>query len=100
MIAIQILTNATSGNSSEFQLPDGSITFRLRIVGASSNPINAYFLYSEVANNIYLKISGVTDSGAIVNLQAKTNNPGDDFNDTGQSFNKDYGGTHYLQSRS
>ncbi len=101
MEATQIFTNATSGSSSEFQLPDGSIFFSLTISGTALNPINAFLQKSTTSNNLYLKIKGLTGSGVVINLESKTNNSNDpDFNETGQSFNRNYGGFFYLQSKS
>lgn len=97
--SVQILTDATSGNSSEFKLPDGSIIFQLVIVGLASQPINAFVATSTTANNLYLTIRGLSGSGARIKLQAKTNHSNDSFGDTGESWDRDYGGPHYLQSK-
>lgn len=94
----QKVLDATSGDSGTFQLPSNDIIFRLRITGIASNPIVAFVQMSDKTNNLYLKIKGITGSGTNVKLQAKTNHPDDDFNDTGEIYKNDFSGTHYLQN--
>jgi len=99
--ALQIFTNATSGDSSEFQLPDGSVIFKLSIVGISSNLINAFVTISTTANNLYLTIEGLSGSGATINLLSKANHPNASFINSGRKpWSQDYSGYHHLQSRS
>lgn len=94
----QILTNATSGNSNEFQSPDGIIIFRLVINGTSSTQINAFTSLSSVSNNLYLKIKGLTGGGATIKIQSKTTHDNDDFSDTGQVWTRDFGGVFYYMN--
>jgi hypothetical protein len=96
-MATKIL-DATSGYSSTFQLPNNDVIFRLYITGIATNSIVAFIQMSDYTNNLYLKIKGITGSGTTVKLQAKTNHPDDDFDDTGELYNNDFSGTHYLQN--
>jgi hypothetical protein len=96
---MQILTDALSGYSSEFQLPSGDVEFRLYINGTSANPINAYYSMSNVTNNLYLQVRGITGSGIGVSLQARIAASGNDFSDTGEIWYKDFSGFHHLQNK-
>lgn len=93
----QILTSATSGNSSEFLTPDRSLTLRLVIVGTSSTPISAFIYSPARTKTLILKIKGVVGGGASVKLQAKSDNSNDDFSDTGDVWEEDIAEPYYYR---
>jgi hypothetical protein len=96
-ISRQILTDATSGESSEFLLPDNSLILKLAIVGTSLTPINAFICSAAINKNLVLTINGVNNGGAYVKLQAKPNNSNASFTDTGDIWYNDVSDICYFQ---
>jgi hypothetical protein len=85
----QILTNATSGESDEFFMPDRSLILKLIIVGTSSTPINAFVSCPSRTKNLIITLKGIDNGGAYVKLQAKQVHDNASFSDTADYWYQD-----------
>ena len=90
---LQKILDATSGYSSEFQLRDNRLTFRLKIEGTPNSNIKAFisdkFNNSDPIEAFYLKVFCSDWNGAKVTVEVKTNHPEDQFSSCGDQFLKD-----------
>ena len=99
MTTKQLLTNATSGESAEFNYADFETGYKLKLVisGTPSTPINAYIDYLPGQRGFLVGISGIVGGGATVKMQSKSKALNAIFQDTDDLFTKDGVRVHYYK---
>lgn len=88
--------DASSGESTAFQIKDSTLNFKLVVSGTPLSNIKAFLCQSQTDQQ-FLKVKCSSWNGASLFLQAHTNHAEDDYSNTGVVFTEDSLEIHFFK---